>query len=61
AVRLRVLATIAAELDRTDGGSAHIRILPPDRPVLATVVVNHPESGSRRIELDAAANPLAHP
>lgn len=53
-----LLSTIATELARTDAGSAHIRILPPNRPISATIVINDPQTGIRRIELDAAAEPV---
>ncbi|PPJ36348.1 hypothetical protein C5E45_20045 [Nocardia nova] len=57
-IRQQILSTIAVELDNTDAGSAHVRITPPNRPVSATIVINDPRSGIRRIELDSTAQPL---
>ncbi|MEU6560986.1 hypothetical protein [Nocardia nova] len=55
AARQRILTAIAIELDKTSAGSAHIRILPPSRAVAATIVINDPDSGVHRIELDPTA------
>ena len=57
--RHRILSTIAAELDTTGAGSVHIRILPPNRSISATIVINDPTSGIRRVELDRTAAPLS--
>ncbi|MBF6244384.1 hypothetical protein IU471_12435 [Nocardia elegans] len=61
ATRRRVLGTVAAELTTASAGTAHVRILPPHRAILATIVVNDPRSGIRRIEIDTPARPALRP
>jgi hypothetical protein len=51
-VRERRLRHGGITLDGADAGSVTVRVLPPNRPVLATVLVRDPVHGSRRIELD---------
>lgn len=54
--RARLLAAVAAELDAVaTGATVHVRILPPRRPILATIVVNDPGAGIRRLELGGSA------
>ncbi|MET8652169.1 hypothetical protein [Nocardia aurea] len=50
-VRARLVDVASAELERADAGSVSIRILPPRRSMLATIVVNHPVNGIRRVEV----------
>ncbi|HEY5858403.1 MAG TPA: hypothetical protein VIW24_31385 [Aldersonia sp.] len=52
AVRGRLLRHVGGELDGAEAGSVTVRILPPNRPVLATILVRDPVHGSRRVELD---------
>ncbi|WP_280385976.1 hypothetical protein [Nocardia wallacei] len=46
-----VLDTAAQQLDKANAGSITVRILPPGRHVLATILVDGP-SEMRRIEID---------
>ena len=51
-VRERLLRHVGSTLDGADAGSVTVRVLPPNRPVLATMLIRDPVHGSRRIELD---------
>ncbi len=51
AVRHRVLRQIAHELDRTHSGSIAVRIVPPGRNRIATIVA-HTDASVRRMEFD---------
>jgi hypothetical protein len=55
-IRHRVLRTIAEELDRARNGSIAVRIVPPGRMKLATVVA-HSDTNVRRVEFDLAGRP----
>ncbi|MGW5924186.1 hypothetical protein ACWFPY_34780 [Nocardia fluminea] len=54
----RLLAAVNNALDTFDSGSVHIRVLPPHRPILATIVANHPRTGIRRTEFDQSGHPV---
>ena len=56
--RERLSTFVAAELDRADAGTVTVRILPPDRGLLATILADHPTEGMRRIELGRHGVPL---
>ncbi|MGC4989844.1 hypothetical protein [Nocardia salmonicida] len=56
-IHARLLAAVTDALDTAQGGSIHIRILPPHRQVLATLVANHPRTGISRIEFDPTGRP----
>ncbi|WP_328435344.1 hypothetical protein [Nocardia puris] len=56
-IRDRLLRLVAAELDQAPGGTVTIRILPPDRGLLATIVGTHPVDGTRRVEITISGVP----
>lgn len=60
-VAARLIGLVAAELAGADSGSVMVRVLPPHRRLLATIVVNHPADGIRRVELDQTGTPRANP
>ncbi|MFD3702154.1 hypothetical protein ACFWUP_03305 [Nocardia sp. NPDC058658] len=53
----RILAAVTTALAGFDSGSVHIRVLPPHRPVLVTIVANNPRAGIHRTEF----GPFGHP
>ncbi|MFD3430950.1 hypothetical protein [Nocardia fluminea] len=58
AIHHRLLVAVTTALDTFDSGSVHIRILPPHRPILATIVANHPRAGICRTEFDQTGHPV---
>ncbi|MCT2174992.1 hypothetical protein M3G10_11780 [Dietzia cinnamea] len=56
AVRQRILDAVTDTLVEVETGTLTIRLLPPNRPVLATIVHSAPE-GIRRIEYDHDGHP----
>lgn len=59
AVRDRVLNTIAAHLDSCATGVVTVRILPPRRALLVTVVTGTSDGDSSRLEIGADGHPAA--
>jgi len=59
-VNSRLITLVAAELAGAESGSVMVRVLPPHRPLLATIVVNHPADGIRRVEIDQTGAPREH-
>ncbi|MFC4128123.1 hypothetical protein [Nocardia rhizosphaerae] len=53
--RLRGLVT--TELRRAAAGSVVVRVLPPGRATIATLVVTDPDQGVRRVEIDGDGTP----
>ncbi|TSD98139.1 hypothetical protein FOS14_14230 [Skermania sp. ID1734] len=51
--REQLLTLVTRELTRADAGTIAVRILPQKRGLLATILINHPIDGTRRIELDS--------
>ncbi|WKG12430.1 hypothetical protein QX204_13555 [Nocardia sp. PE-7] len=57
-IHTRLLTAVTDALATFDSGSVHIRILPPHRPILATIVANHPRTGICRTEFDRTGYPV---
>lgn len=57
AAAARIRATLTAELDAVRTGSVHIRILPPHRPTLVTLVHTDANHGTRRLDFDRTGRP----
>src|SRR5690606_15006624 len=60
AVRSRLIAQITTELAGALAGSVMVRVLPPNRRLLATVVVDGPDGGIRRVEIGRDGRPQEH-
>lgn len=56
AVRSSVLAAVADALDSTTTGSVVVRVLPPDRALVATVVIDPQVPGSEPVRLEFSAD-----
>jgi hypothetical protein len=56
AVRGSVLAAVADALDSTTTGSVVVRVLPPDRALVATVVIDPQVPGSEPVRLEFSAD-----
>ena len=48
----RLLSLVSTELGRAEAGTVTIRILPPRRRLLATILAYNPATGMRRLEID---------
>ncbi|CCQ14349.1 Hypothetical membrane protein [Rhodococcus sp. AW25M09] len=51
-VRERIVAAASSTLDAADAGSVTVRLLPPGRPVAATVLLDDLGDGAQRVEYD---------
>ncbi|WP_051028034.1 hypothetical protein [Nocardia higoensis] len=59
-VKSRLIGLVARELARAESGSVMVRVLPPNRQLLATMVVDHPVAGIRRTEVRRDGTPQEH-
>ncbi|MRH93306.1 hypothetical protein GFY24_38835 [Nocardia sp. SYP-A9097] len=60
-IRGCLLAAVTDVLEGASAGTVAVRVLPPHRHLLATIVVDDPATGARRLEFDHQAAVIASP